>query len=127
MNETNCPYVLIVIEKQWALNPTAEVATKWSKFLTIMAESTKTLRTDVENRTSTDVRLAENVWLLPLSDGLPILGQLAAAATHAELKYKVLAFDKPPKWHGTAILPHPQPEQTQNPLHDTSHPTPEPV
>ncbi len=43
-------------------------------------------------------RISENVWLLPLSKGLPWLGHLAAAAGFAELQCKYLVFPSEPAW-----------------------------
>ena len=55
-------------------------------------------------------RLAENIWLIPLKDGLPILGRLVKGAKTAGLPYRILYFDGEPNWvvseHELKIRPH---------------------
>lgn len=42
--------------------------------------------------------LAENVWLIPLHDGLPFLGRLTDAALRKEIPVRILFLPHEPEW-----------------------------
>jgi hypothetical protein len=54
--------------------------------------------------------LAENVYLIPLDNGLPFLAESIQGAAEKKVPYRVRFFDDDPQWFGTWKPSTPSPE-----------------
>ncbi|MGA3267083.1 MAG: hypothetical protein ABSE16_09695 [Verrucomicrobiota bacterium] len=91
------PHILIVLTKP---KPTApkEQLDGWKNFESNVNNSALWPQSDTEKNNGPEKRLAENVWLIPLQDGMPFLGKLVAAANSFSVPCKMMLFEDSPPW-----------------------------
>lgn len=91
-NENPNPKFALIIIEQRAFAPNEEInATRqWQQFL---AKVHSEMPRDVNIQ-----KLAENVFLIPLENGLSNLVKILAIPTQVSQPYKVLFFEKEPNW-----------------------------
>jgi hypothetical protein len=97
MNTQPCAYVLLIVDKSSHKNITA-IPDPWETFLQDINKDGVWFGANISERKNPSERLAENVWLLPLQDGLPILGRVAAMATSNGFRYSAYPLDRKPEW-----------------------------
>jgi hypothetical protein len=85
------PHILFVIETQTN-------GSVLDAFRTDMLDETKWPVKDSGDYSVPKIKLSANIWLIPLSNGLPFLGKLVAVAKSHQLACKCLYFEDEPEW-----------------------------
>jgi hypothetical protein len=85
-------HLMIVVEKL------PSDGQKWEQFKNYVSSGNGWQSANIAKRGIENGRISENIWLFPLSTGLPNLGRLAAGAEFAGFPYKYLVFPAEPPW-----------------------------
>jgi len=87
---TNAKLALVIVEPAKCDASNMEPQREWKEFLYKIQERT--------TPTKTTTKIHENIWLIPLSDGLPFLMDLFLIAKSFHIPLRILFLDSEPDW-----------------------------